>query len=325
MSVATAIAHPNIALVKYWGKRDLPLNLPAVSSLSLTLSDFHTRTTVTWGATANSVQLDGQQASPKDAARALAFLDRIDPARPPCAITSTNSFPTGAGLASSASGFAALALAATAARAQATGTPPPSLTELSILARQGSGSACRSLWGGFVTWARGERADGTDSHGVPLAPQDHWDLRMVVGVVATGPKAVGSTEGMERSRLSSPLYEVWVDQAESDVAEGAAAVRARDLPRLGRVMEASTLKMHAAMMTADPPLLYWQAGSVAALHAIWKLRAEGTGAWVTMDAGPQVKVLCLPQDAAKVQAALAPHTARTHILGPGPAAFLETP
>ena len=314
MSHATAIAHPNIALIKYWGKRDLALNLPAVSSLSLTLDGFHTRTTVTWGAPADAMELNGAPAADKVAAKALRFLDRLDPDRPPCRIVSENSFPTGAGLASSASGFAALALAAQAAR----GAPIDS-TELSILARQGSGSACRSLWGGFVVWRRGERPDGLDSHGVPVADAA-WDLRMVVAVVATEGKAVGSTEGMERSRHTSPLYRTWVDQAEQDVQDGVSAVHDRDIARLGRAMEASTLKMHATMHTADPPLMYWRPESVACLQAVWALRASGTGAWATMDAGPQVKVLCLAADAARVADALRPHARELHVLAPGGAA-----
>lgn len=313
MSTATAIAHPNIALVKYWGKRDLALNLPAVSSLSLTLSGFETLTTVTWGASRDGFRLDGVEASAKEAAKVMAFLDRLDPHRPPCVVESANSFPTGAGLASSASAFAALALAASAAR----GETDPDLRALSALARQGSGSACRSLWGGFVVWHKGERDDGTDSVGEPLAPETHWDVAMVVGVVSTDKKAVGSTEGMERSRHTSPLYATWIEQAEDDVTEGISAVEARDLDRLGRVMEASTFKMHAVMQTSQPPLLYWQPGSVAALHAIWALREAGTSAWVTMDAGPQVKVLCRRADAAKVAEALRPHVRAVHVLGPG--------
>ncbi len=312
MSTATAVAHPNIALVKYWGKRDLPLNLPAVSSLSLTLSGFSTRTTVHWGAAADVLQLDGDAVQGKEAERVFRFLDRIDPDRPPVEVASSNDFPRGAGLASSASGFAALALAATAAAGQEL-----ERTELSRLARQGSGSACRSLWGGFVRWDKGSRADGDDSVGRPVAPVEHWDLCMVVAVVDAGRKKVGSTEGMERSRLTSPYYAAWVDTAEADVEEGVAAVLARDLPRLGTVMEQSTLKMHAAMHTSWPPLLYWQPGTVACLHAVHGLRDEGVSAWATMDAGPQVKVLCAPADAAAVEAALRPHAVRVHVLSPG--------
>jgi len=312
MSTAVAIAHPNIALVKYWGKRDLPLNLPAVGSLSLTLSGFSTRTSVTWGAPADRLELDGEPIDGKEASRVFRFLDRIDADRPPVHVASTNDFPRGAGLASSASGFAALALAATRAAGQELDR-----TELSRLARQGSGSACRSLWGGYVRWDVGTRDDGHDSVGRPVAPLDHWDLRMVVAVVDAGRKKVGSTEGMERSRTTSPYYQAWVDTAEADVEEGTAAVLARDLKRLGTVMEQSTLKMHAAMHTAWPPLLYWQPGTVACLHAVHGLRNRGIGAWATMDAGPQVKVLCTPDDAEAVAEALRPHAERVHVLSPG--------
>lgn len=313
MKTVTALAHPNIALVKYWGKRNVALNLPAVSSLSLTLDGFATRTLVDWGTDHDAVEINGERAEPAEAAKVLATLDRIDPARPPCRVASRNDFPTGAGLASSASAFAALVVAA----ATAAGRPLDEV-ELSILARQGSGSACRSLWGGFVAWQKGERADGTDSHGVPVAPPTHWDVAMVVAVVSTARKAVGSTEGMERSRNTSPLYDTWVAQAEADVAEGTAAVLARDLPRLGRVMEASTYKMHATMLTSQPPLLYWQPESVACLHAVWNLRErEGVSAWTTMDAGPQVKILCASADAGRVVRAVRPLARQVHVLMPG--------
>jgi len=316
MSLATAVAHPNIALIKYWGKRDIPLNLPAVPSLSLTLDGFETRTKVHWGAASDAVFLNGEAAPEKAARRVLAFLDTLDPRRPAVEVHSHNTFPTGAGLASSASAFAALALAAS----EASGHTMP-LTQLSALARQGSGSACRSLWGGFVVWRKGVKADGSDSTGEPLAPVDHWDLRMVVGVVSTEGKKVGSTEGMERSRLTSPLYNTWLEGAEADLSEGIAAVQTRDLERLGRAMEASTYKMHATMHTAQPPLMYWAPGSIACLKAVWDLRAKGHNVWTTMDAGPQVKVLCTPEDAPGVAAALAPHTAQVHTLRPGGAAY----
>ena len=174
-----------------------------------------------------------------------------------------------------------------------------------------------------MRWDRGDAPDGTDSVGQPVADADHWDLRMVVAVVDAGRKKVGSTEGMERSRTTSPYYEAWVATSQADVEEGTAAVKARDLERLGTVMEQSTLKMHAAMHTAWPPLLYWQAGTVACLHAVHDLRARGISAWATMDAGPQVKVLCTPADAAAVEAALAPHAQRTHVLGPGGPAEIQ--
>jgi diphosphomevalonate decarboxylase len=316
MTTATAVAHPNIALVKYWGKRDLALNLPAVGSVSLTLDGFHTRTRVDWGTERDVVELNGARAEGEESRKILATLDRLAPGRPPCRVITGNDFPTGAGLASSASGFAALVVAADAA-----GGLGLDLRTLSCHARQGSGSACRSLWGGFVAWERGVAADGSDSHGVPLLPAEAWDVAMVVAVVSTAKKAVGSTEGMERSRRTSPSYATWVEQAEADVAEAKAAIAARDLPRLGRVTEASTFKMHGTMMTSDPPLLYWQPDSVACLHAVWDLRErEGVGAWTTMDAGPQVKVLCRVDEAGRVARAVRPHARQVHVLVPGGAA-----
>ena len=221
---ATAIAHPNIALIKYWGKRDRALNLPAVPSLSITLAPFQTRTTVSWGEQSDAFEINGEVATGSAAERIGSFLDLVHPARPPVHISSQNNFPTAAGLASSSSAFAALALAASAAAGH-----ERSLKDLSILARQGSGSACRSLWGGWVTWERGQAADGTDSHGTPLAPQDHWDLRVIVALVSSEKKAISSREGMLHTEATSPLYDGWVTSAEADLQEAIAAVNEQDL------------------------------------------------------------------------------------------------
>lgn len=309
MGRVTAEAHPNIALVKYWGKRDVALNLPAVPSVSMTLGGWRTRTTVVWGAERDEVVLDGVV---RDDPKVMRFLDLVDPDRPPCRVESHNDFPTGAGLASSASGFAALALAANRAAGQ-----ERSLPELSVLARRGSGSACRSLFGGYVAWALGERSDGTDCYASPIAGPDHWDLRMAVAVVHEGKKAVGSTEGMERSRRTSPFWASWVAGGPADVETAIEAIQRRDLEALGTVMEQSTFRMHATMHTSTPPLLYWRPATVALLHEVAALRARGIGAWATMDAGPQVKVLCAPEDVDAVEASLAPHALRTHVHAPG--------
>ena len=241
---ATAVAHPNIALIKYWGKRDVPLNLPAVPSLSLTLGPWRTRTTVEWGTSEDVVLLDGSPASGRARQRVLALLDLMVSERPPVHVVSDNDFPTAAGLASSASGFAALAMAAMAASGHTT-----TLEALSTLARQGSGSASRSLWGGFVEWKLGCSPDGSDSHGVPVAPTDHWDVAMVVAIVDPGPKPVGSTEGMELSRRTSALYAGWVDRGPALVDAARQAVLRRDLPALGELMERSTFEMHAVMQS----------------------------------------------------------------------------
>lgn len=315
---ATATAHPNIALIKYWGKRDLVLNLPAVPSLSLTLGPWTTTTTVDWGVQQDDVWLDDAPATGMARQRVLDFLDRLDPARPPVAVVSRNDFPTAAGLASSASGFAALALAACEAA-----DLDLTLPEISALARQGSGSACRSLWGGFVAWRLGVRADGADSRGEPIAGPGHWDLAMVVAIVDSGPKAVGSTRGMERSRQTSALYPGWVERGPGMVKAAERAVLARDLPALGELMERSTFEMHAVMQASVPPLLYWQPGTVAALHTVFALRKQGVGCWATMDAGPQVKVLCVPHEAGQVAEALRKVARRVEVLHPGGGATVE--
>ncbi|MEO0602702.1 MAG: diphosphomevalonate decarboxylase [Myxococcota bacterium] len=310
MATVTATAHPNIALVKYWGKRDHSLNLPAVPSVSLTLDGFQTTTTVTWGAPVERVLFDGVELV--EDPRVSRFLDRVAYPRPPCEVVTNNNFPTGAGLASSASGFAALALAASRAAGQELDQ-----VELSILARQGSGSACRSIFGGFVAWDMGGRPDGRDDHARPLKGPDFWDVRMVVSVVEDGPKAVGSTAGMERSRASSPLWPAWLAMSPGMVKQAIGAIHARDLERLGTVMEQSTFAMHATMQTAVPPLLYWQPTTLAVLQQVFALRAQGIGAWATMDAGPQVKVLCEAADAETVASALAPVSLQVFVHSPG--------
>ena len=311
--MATAIAHPNIALVKYWGKRDQTLNLPSTGSLSLTLDRFQTKTRVDLGVDSDTLVFNGRGVSGKEADRVFRHLDRmLGPRRRQAQVVSENNFPSAAGLASSSSAFAALTVA-TAAEAGMELTP----AELSVLSRQGSGSACRSLWGGFVEWRRGMLEDGSDSHGLALAPQDHWDVRMVVAVVAAGRKKVGSTEGMLRTMATSPMYPAWTTTWEKDVSQARQAVLDRDLEALGVAMERSTLKMHSSMMTSDPPIRYWTGASVALMDVVEGLRAKGVGAWWTMDAGPNVKILCEASDADRVAAAAGTFVSQVEVLAPG--------
>ena len=323
MSSAIAVAGTNIALVKYWGKRDEALNLPATGSLSLTLDRLGTRTRVAFDGGADGadrVMLDGVPASPKFAARASAFLDRVrSRARLDARATveTFNSVPTASGLASSASGFAALAVAG--ARAAGLELSP---AELSELARQGSGSAARSIFGGFVEMARGARPDGRDAVARPIDAGAGWDVRLVVGITAAGEKTIGSTAAMARTASTSPYYEAWVRGVDGDLAAARAAIAARDLNALGAVAERSALRMHASAMAADPPILYWNAATVAAIGAVKTLREQGVGAFFTIDAGPHVKVLCAAADADRVAAALGrtPGVLRTLISAPGPGA-----
>lgn len=317
MPSATALAHPNIALCKYWGKRDPALNLPATPSLSLTVAPFASRTTVTWGVERDEAWLNGRPAEAREAARIFATLDLCDAWRPPCQVVSENDFPTAAGLASSSSGFAALVVAAAAAAGQAR-TPE----ELSVLARRGSGSAARSVFGGWVEWRLGERADGADSHGIERHPPEWWELRLVVGVFDATPKAVGSTDGMNHCQATSPYWRAWVESAPADVEAARRLVAARDLLGLGAVMERSALRMHACMMAADPPLSYWNSGTAWGMDQVRTMRARGLPCAFTIDAGPNVKVLCRAEDADEVALRLGRVAERVHVLHPGPAARL---
>jgi diphosphomevalonate decarboxylase len=299
----TARANVNVALVKYWGKRDAALNLPATGSISLTLAPLGTRAEVAFGAPeADQLEIDGAPATGDAAARLAGFLDVVRERagrRERARVRTISSVPRSAGLASSASAFAALALAASRAAGLDLDT-----TALSALARRGSGSAARSLFGGFVEWHRGERADGADSVGAPLLEPEAWDVRVVIAVTDESQKAVSSRAGMTRA-ATSPLYPAWIASADADLAEARAAIAARDLAALGAIAEHSALKMHAIGMAARPPLLYWRGATVDCVHRLWALRAEGVGAWATIDAGPQVKALCAPADANTVAAALA--------------------
>lgn len=317
---ATAQAGINIALIKYWGKRDAALNLPAVGSLSLTLEGLGSTTTVRFDAAlgADSFHLNGQQ---RDDPRVVRLLDGV---RQRAGIThfaevrSENTVPTAAGLASSASGAAALGLAAWAAA----GLPkeaPHAQPDLVRLVRQASGSGPRSLLGGLVLL---DKMSG-EPHGLcDLAETRAWQLALVVCGLAEGEKAVSSRAGMARTAQTSPYYDAWVAQHEAELVRAQAAVRARDLPALGAAMERSTARMHAAIWAADPPLRYLSARSFAAFEAVEALRAQGVGAWATADAGPHVKVLCQREELPAVRASLAqlPGLRKLWVLEPGAAA-----
>lgn len=323
-STATARASANIALVKYWGKRDLLLNLPAAGSISLTLDRFETRCEVTVDPAlrADELQLDGEPATDGERWRVSQFLDllrQFTGRREFARIVSSNNFPTGAGLASSSSGFAALSLAASRALGLEL-----SRTQLSALARRGSGSAARSIFGGFVEMLAGVRPDGVDAFARPLAAEDHWDVRLVVAITQQGRKALGSTEAMIRTAETSPLYAGWLSAVPNMLHEARAAIAARDLRALGQVAEHSALTMHATALAARPPIVYWHGGTLDVMHRVAKLRLEGVEAYFTMDAGPHVKVLCAATDAAAVEAALAalPGVLRTFVAAPGGSATL---
>jgi len=300
---ATAAATSNIALVKYWGKRDVALNLPATGSISVTLDRLTSRTTVRFDAALDGdvFRFDGE-AAPAMGRRVSGFLDLVRGLADTdlCArVETSNDFPTGAGLASSASGFAALALACDEALGMNL-----SSDQLSALARRGSGSAARSLIGGFAEMRPGVAADGRDAYAVELAPPTHVAMQVLVAITTTAGKSVGSTEGMRRTEETSPFYAPWLDATRADLDCMRAAITDADLERIGELAESNALRMHAVMLGARPPLLYWTAATVRVMRAVQAMRGEGLAAWFTIDAGPQVKVLCAPSEAEDIEARL---------------------
>ena len=314
-----ARANVNIALVKYWGKGPAhgpwDLNLPAVPSLSLTLDGIGTETRARFDPDGSDdvLVLDGIPLEGAALDRARPIFSRVrelaDLASP-FAIESNNSVPTASGLASSASGAAALAAAT--ARCAGLDLDGPSL---SAIARLGSGSGARSVFPGWVAW------EGREARQV--AEVDHWDVVLVVAVMKAGPKAISSREAMNLTARTSPLYGGFVASARGDFEEGLAAIEGRDLGALGDVMERSALRMHATAMAAKPPIFYWKASSVAAMEAVRDLRAGGLPCGWTMDAGPHVKVLCERASAPQVESALATLEGVERVLVCGPGAGVQ--
>lgn len=296
---ATAWASPNIALVKYWGKKPGPGNKPAVSSLSMTLADIGTRTSVAFhdSLVVDTLLLNGESdaVSQQRVASCLDDVRRYVDSDCKAKVISENNFPTGAGLASSASGFAALVLAADAAL----GAAIPK-AELSRMARRASGSAARSLWGGYVLLD----ATADDPCAEPLQDAAYFPLDVIIAVVSKAPKAVGSTDGMMSSQHNSDYYSAWLSHQRQDLQTAQDALSARDFEKLAEVSEASCLKMHALMMATRPPLIYWLPATLSCIQIVQSLRRQGTPAFFSIDAGPQVKVFCLPEAGELVSQAL---------------------
>lgn len=325
-SAVTARACANIALVKYWGKRDAALNLPAAGSLSLALGALVTETTVAFDPElANDViDLDGQPARADAAMRVSAFLDLVRAqtgVQIRARVTSKNEFPTASGLASSASGFAALALAAT--RAGGLDLPP---RELSILARRGSGSAARSVFGGFVRMRAGVASE--DAFAEPIETPLAQRVRMVIAVIGGGvPKQYASRDAMEHTARTSPLYRAWLDLVPKDLEVAEGALARGDLEQLGTIAEANALAMHGTALAARPGLVYWRPATLAVIAQVRGLRECGVAAWATIDAGPHVKVLTSEEDAPTLAMQLRDIdgvTAVTISAPGGPAAVVES-
>ena len=307
-TTATASANTNIALIKYWGKADESLMIPTTSSLSLTLDDTWTTTTVSFdggAGDADAVRINGSAPSGTALTRVTRFLDLVrerSGIAQRASVDSTSTVPLAAGLASSAAGFAALAAAAS----RAAGMDLDGRA-LSRLARRGSGSAARSVFGGLVLWNAGD--DDATSYAEPIEEPagdtaSDLDPAMVVVVLSDGRKTISSTQAMRRTMTASLLYPAWVEASREDLRAALEAVRSGDLARLGEVAEANALGMHASMMAARPAIMYWLPRTIEVLHTVRAMRQDGLPAWATIDAGPNVKVLTRGGSAERVAAAL---------------------
>lgn len=298
---ATALAHPNIAFVKYWGNRDDVLRLPQNGSISMNLAGLHTHTRVSFDPdyAADTFILNNQPQSGNSLERVAQFLDIVRAMSGKqwrAQVESANNFPTGAGIASSAAAFAALAVAAS----HAIGLE---LTErqLSALARRGSGSACRSIPAGFVEWLPGSQ--DADSYSISLAPPAHWNLVDCIAILKETHKLTGSSEG-HRLAGSSPLQQARVASSAARLAHCRQAILARDFDALAGVLELDSNLMHAVMMTSTPPLFYWEPASLEIMKAVPEWRRSGLPVCYTLDAGPNVHLLCPETSVAEVRSKL---------------------
>ena len=302
MNKTTAVACSNIAFVKYWGKRDKTLRLPLNSSLSVALSQATTTTTVALNPdlAEDEVVIEGQAAPDPVRLRVIRHLDRIRQmarVEQRARVASRNSFPRDAGIASSASGFAALTLAATRAAGLELST-----RELSRLARLGSGSAARSIPGGFVEWHAGQ--DHESSFAEQIASPQHWpELRDIVAVLEREPKPVGSTQGMALAQ-TSPHLTTRVALIPGRLERVRQAILDRNLAALGEVSEEEAIELHLIAMSSRPAIFYWRPATLALIQRVLTWRSEGLEVYFTIDAGPNVHLLCEEKDTGPIVAEL---------------------
>lgn len=288
---ATHFAPANIALIKYWGKKDEKLNLPTHSSLSLSLGNLGTRCTLFWDEDLLSdfLSINGRSLTSSDPMllRASKFLKPFAPiSKGAFRVVTENSIPTHAGLASSASSYAALTLCLNDLFDWKLDAK-----ELSKIARLGSGSASRSFYKGFALWNAGNAANGSDCYATPIKVK--WsELRWFVALVSEEPKAISSREAMNITKQTCPWFYAWVDQAKHDLQKGLEAIEKKDFNLLSSCVESSSFSMHATMLCSTPPIIYWSPKTLDLIHLVRSFRFDkGLDCCFTTDAGPNVKIL----------------------------------
>jgi diphosphomevalonate decarboxylase len=294
MTTATAQASPNIAFIKYWGNRDNALRIPMNGSISMNLDGLFTRTTVSFQPSLpfDELIINGHEIAGAGRDRVSYILDiirKMANIHDSAEVMTENNFPSGAGIASSASAFAALALAGSKAAGL-----DLSEKDLSRLARCGSGSASRSIPGGFVEWQAGETDE--DSFAYSIADINHWDLVDCVAIVSASHKKTGSTEGHSIAP-TSPLQAARVADAPRRLEICRNAILSCDFDAFASIVELDSDMMHSVMMTSTPALHYWKPASLEVMNKVRAWRAEGLPVCYTMDAGPNVHVMCLEAEA----------------------------
>ncbi len=323
-STATSVACANIAFIKYWGNRDNALRLPSNGSISMNLDGLYTRTTVSFQPSLpfDELVINGHEVAGKGLSRISHILDLVREmagVKMNAEVMSENNFPAGAGIASSAAAFAALALSASKAAGLNL-----SEAELSRLARRGSGSASRSIPPGFVEWQMGTGDE--DCTAVSIASPEHWALVDCVTIVSAAHKKTGSTEGHALA-WTSPLQAARVADAPRRLDICRNAIFNRDFDAFANIIELDSDMMHSVMMTSNPPLMYWQSATLEVFHQVREWRGKGLPAAYTVDAGANVHVICLKENAKEVENRLRelPGVSDVLVAGVGGAARLESP
>ncbi|MBR9682779.1 MAG: diphosphomevalonate decarboxylase [Candidatus Aenigmarchaeota archaeon] len=319
----TAIANANIALVKYWGKRNKELILPQNSSISVTLDGLNAVTTVEFDDKYDKdiFILNGKEQTENELERVISTLNIVrDLAniQTKAKVSSNNNFPTAAGLASSAAGGAAIALAATKAAGL-----DFSKEKLSIIARRNSGSASRSVEGGFVEWLKGEKEDGSDSFGKQIAIEDHWpEFRIIATILTTKEKKIKSRVGMAKTVENCPYYKCWLASIDEDLDKVRKGILEKDFTTVGQIAEQNAIKLHALMFTTKPAIIYWLPETLKMVHLIPEWREQGLECYFTIDGGPQVKIICLEKDVEEIKKRLSDinEIKEIHVSKPGSAA-----
>ena len=293
---ATAKAHSNIAFIKYWGRKDEELRLPTNGSISMNLSNLFTTTTVEFleNMSEDSILVNNKETGYINQ-RVVQHLDRIRALAKTslkAKIMSQNNFPIGTGLSSSASGFAALTLAATKALGL-----DLSEKELSIFARQGSGSASRSIPDGFVEWMDGDTSETSFSQ--TIFPKTHWDILDIVAVVSKEKKDVATSEGQKRVE-SSVFFQTRLTHIQEKIRLCKKLMRDRNFSEFGKLVEMEALELHAIMLTSWPSLIYWLSQSLYVMKSVQKWRVEGLDVYFTINTGQDIHILCQKKDEAAI-------------------------